>query len=143
VAEQIVPVTPGKPTDCKLEFAIPAPRHDAHLVCVVLGDGVKERYWPTEEDYTLAATNPVWLDADGDGKFRSPRESAKMILAQSGKQVEKQWRAVAQTDDGIAIQMLDLMAKSMSDKSREAFLQKLQANVKDREIYAEILKIQR
>ncbi len=76
VAEQPVPHVPLKPTNAKLSFKLKTATHDAHLVFVVLGDGVQDRGWKTYENYTLAATNPVYLDVDQDGNYRSPRETA-------------------------------------------------------------------
>ena len=80
VAEHTVPTTKGKPTDTQLRFNLPALEHDAWLVCVVLGDGVTHPAWTTKQPYTFAATNPVYLDADSDGAYRSPAATAEALL---------------------------------------------------------------
>ncbi|MCW5554246.1 MAG: PHP domain-containing protein [Verrucomicrobiae bacterium] len=110
VAEKpVLAGSPRRPTNVLIDFAIKPPPHDAHLVCVVLGDGASHPSWRTAERFTLAATNPVFLDADGDGQYRSPRETARQFLDQSGGQVDRQWQAVNEADDVIAVQMLSLL----------------------------------
>lgn len=88
VAEQEVPVDEGKPTDVTLRFALKTDGIDAHLVCVVLGDPVTAHGWKTLNDYTLAATNPVFLDVGSDGTYSSPRASAERTLQSLGQDVE-------------------------------------------------------
>ena len=95
------------------EFRIPAPAFDAHLVCVVVGDGEEAAFWPTMEDYTFGATNPVWIDVDGDGVWRSPRTTAyglmmsRKAVADGTGPVESLEDLVQRCDDAIAIQLLD------------------------------------
>jgi hypothetical protein len=139
VGEQTVKVINGKATDQVLEFSIPAPRHDAYVVCVVLGEPVKAPCWETLDPYTMAASNPIYLDADNDGRYRSPRETARMILEKTPG-LDDQWKAVVELDDGTAVQMLDLVFKSSDAKSRETLREKLEASVSGRKIYEEFLK---
>ena len=44
---------------------------DGWIVVVALGDPVGLPGWPMLNEYTLGATNPIWLDADGDGVYRA------------------------------------------------------------------------
>ena len=81
VATMEVPASDGVATDATLEFQIKTDGIDAHLVCVVLGDPVTDPGWKTLNDYTLAATNPVFLDVNQDGTYRSPLESARRVYA--------------------------------------------------------------
>jgi hypothetical protein len=76
---------------------------------VVLGDAVTNPAWATAQKYTFAATNPIYLDADGDGKWSSPRETAESLLANAGDDWSSQWSAVQKADDPIAIQMVSLL----------------------------------
>ena len=95
----------GRPTDTRLQIEMRLPSaHDAWLVCVVTGDGVDGPWWPSLNDYTLAATNPVWLDADGDGAYTSPRDTARAWLAAP----PTEWSDV---DDSVVIQHLDLLRR--------------------------------
>lgn len=109
VAEQDVPVTEGQPTDTWLPFTISTPAHDAHLVCVVLGDGVKAAYWRTDKPYTLAATNPVWLDFDADGSYTSPRAQAMALVKKYGTEPAELRPALDKVDDAVAIETLSLV----------------------------------
>lgn len=106
--EQTVNVAAGTPTDQWVEFSLAGPAVDAHLVAVVLGDPVKEAYWKTDWDSTLAATNPVYLDADGDGKYRSPREQAASRMKALGKDPAKFAAALATIDVVVGVQLADL-----------------------------------
>jgi hypothetical protein len=110
VAERAVYTrAPQRPTDASLEFQLPRPAHDAYLVCVALGDGVAHPSWMTKEKFTMAVTNPVFLDADGDGRYSSPRDLAWAALQRAGSSPDQQWEAVAAADDVVAVQMLSLL----------------------------------
>jgi hypothetical protein len=60
-------------------WTITKPKADCHLVAIATGPGVKSPHWAIPRPYqasspkwnarVLGATNPVWIDADGDGKF--------------------------------------------------------------------------
>lgn len=81
VASVALPDPEGAPTDRRVAFTLPLEGgHDAWLVCAVFGDGVQGAWWPTLNPYTFAATNPVWLDVDGDGRHLAPRESAAGLV---------------------------------------------------------------
>lgn len=98
----------GQPTDVRLEQRLAVPPHDAWVVCVVTGPGVGGRFWPQINDYTLAATNPVFLDVDGDGRYSSPRELARARLAVAGDGPAALERALEGCDEAVALQVLDL-----------------------------------
>ena len=104
-----VPTVAEKPTDVTLDFTIGLPEHDAHLVFAVLGDGIQNPHWPTEFGYTIAATNPVWLDVDRDGRYTSPRASGEAIAKRAGNDPAKLRAAIANVDDvddAVAVQAL-------------------------------------
>ncbi|HMC28801.1 MAG TPA: CehA/McbA family metallohydrolase, partial [Verrucomicrobiae bacterium] len=77
-----------------LNWSIPRPLHDVYLVAIVTGPGVLSPHWEIPRPYqpnstkwtprVLGATNPVWLDADGDGRFTSARAYAKQIIERTG-----------------------------------------------------------
>jgi hypothetical protein len=108
VAEQDVPAEDGRPTNATLSFRLPVRGVDGHLVCVVLGDPVKHAGWKTLNDYTLAATNPVFLDVNRDGSYTSPRDSARRILASVGGDVDALINTLEVVPPPIGVQMLAL-----------------------------------
>lgn len=76
----------GSRTDLELSFALPEglPRQDAWCLWVVTGDGAGGEAWPLSNDYTLGATNPIFLDLDGDGTYTPPRATARSLVAETG-----------------------------------------------------------
>jgi hypothetical protein len=103
---------PGRATDARLQFSAPlATRNDAWIVAVVLGDAVTTPAWPCLNPYTLAGTNPVFVDRDG-GSFASARTSAEAFL--SGKFDEAALaRRVAEVDEIHAVHLLDAWCERM------------------------------
>jgi hypothetical protein len=104
-----------------VNFKITAPKHDGFLVCVAYGDGLKDPAWPTYANYTMAITNPIFIDADGDGKYQSPRETAATLFGKisplTAAAVEK---AIEGADPAIGVQLLSeakmrLPAAQMAD----------------------------
>ena len=63
----------------RITWTIPRPARDALLVAIASGPGITSPHWAIPKPYqpsskawnlrVLGATNPIWLDADGDGKF--------------------------------------------------------------------------
>jgi hypothetical protein len=115
-----IPVRDG-PTDVRLVHKIPVPPHDAWVVCVVTGPGIGGRFWPQVNDYTLAATNPIRIDVDGDGKWSSPREIAQARLAAAGDGPQTLERALQSCDEAVALHVLDL--------ARAAYLREVDARL--------------
>ncbi len=82
----VVPTEPGRATDATISLSMALPRHDAHLVCIVEGDPVTDASWPTVFPYTIAATNPVFLDVSRgyegppDGQYTSPGDVAHLLV---------------------------------------------------------------
>ena len=78
----------------RLVWELPKPKHDVHLVAIATGPGVTEPFWEIPRPYqptskqlrprVIGSTNPIWIDADGDGAFRSALEIAQSLLEQWG-----------------------------------------------------------
>jgi len=78
----------------EIEWKIPRPAHDVHLVAISIGPGVTAPFWATPKPYqptspvwtnrVIAATNPIWVDADGDGQFTSARGYARKLVEKTG-----------------------------------------------------------
>lgn len=118
---------PKHPTDARLAFRLPRPKHDAYLVCAVVGDGVGHPSWTTREKFTLAVTNPVFLDADGDGRYSSPHAQALAALERAGDSPDAQWAAALAADDAVAIQMLSLMRERWPPEKRTELENRIRA----------------
>lgn len=68
-------------------------------------------YQPSSRDFTprvLGATNPVWVDADDDGKFTSARRYAEQLVARHGTSPAKLFPALAGHDQAVAAQAASL-----------------------------------
>jgi hypothetical protein len=111
---------PAGPFARTLALAVEARAHDAWLVCVVHGDGVRHPAWPLLNDYTLAATNPVFLDDDGDGRYSAPRESARELLEERGGDARSLATIAAEVDEAVALQALDLARESLFREAAQA-----------------------
>jgi hypothetical protein len=92
--------------------------NDAHLVAIATGPGLREPFWDTPRPYQvtskrfvprlLAATNPVWVDVDGNGRFDSARAMARRILLQS-VDPESALMRCAKLDAAVAVQLAELL----------------------------------
>ena len=62
------------------------PGKDIHLVLVATGPRLENSYWspPQDDRYVIGATNPVWIDGDGDGKYSAPGDYARALVAECG-----------------------------------------------------------
>ncbi len=118
VARRDVAADGSTPTDSTLTVELERPPHDAYVVCVVVGEGITAPFWPTLNPYTLGATNPIYLDADGDGRFESPREIAMRRLA-SGDSLGSLFRTA---DAAVRRQAIDVAA---ADEARRTELEAL------------------
>jgi hypothetical protein len=121
---EIAAVAPGssgagsKSEKARLRWNIPRPRHDVHLVAIATGPPVTAPYWamtkpyqpasPRWEGRAIGATNPVWLDADGDGKFSAAREYARQLIVRQGTDLARLLPALAGYDEAVAAQAASL-----------------------------------
>jgi hypothetical protein len=109
----------------RVSWTIPRPLHDVHLVAVATGPGVTSPHWaiprpyqPSSTKWTpriLGATNPIWLDADGDGRFTSARNYAQQLVDRIGTSPESLIAALANFDEAVAAQTASLCQKNGKD----------------------------
>lgn len=124
--ERAVPHTPNAPTDARLEFELAPLAHDAWVVFVASGDGVAAPFWPQLNDYTLAATNPVFVDVDGDG-WQSARELAQHWVGAGASDDELRAR-LGSADSAVRVHVLDAALDALgADASRQAKAARLDA----------------
>ncbi len=92
-----------------------------HLVAIASGPGVTAPYWPiprtyqpTSPDwqpYVIGSTGPVWLDADGDGKWTSAYDYATLAWANSRGAAGDLIKELAGCDAATAVQAASLLAR--------------------------------
>ena len=102
----------------RITWQIPRPAHDVHLVAIASGPGVTEPFWtiphpwqPSSthfEPRVLGSTNPIWLDADGDGRFQSAYDYAQRLIQQHGGNRDSLQAALQKYDQAIATQVHSL-----------------------------------
>lgn len=111
-------IAPGEqPRKARVAFTLPRPAHDVHLVAIATGPGTTVPFWEISRPYqptsktvnprVIGSTNPIWIDADGDGRFSSARAyAAKLVAAAAGDRAKLQ-RALAGYDEAVGTQAAD------------------------------------
>lgn len=109
----------------KLRWKIDRPKNDVHLIVVASGPGVRSLAWPLSRPYqpntplwnprVIAVTNPVWVDADGDGTFTSPRALAAKVLSLHGKDLDAIVAELGHYDEAVSVQAASLLRTSGID----------------------------
>ena len=149
IREQALPISQDH--SHTIHWTIPRPAHDTYLVAIASGPGVTAPYWrlappyqPTSRDLQLrviGSTNPVWLDADGDGKYTSPRAYAKNLVAQCAGNASQLLTTLAGYDAAISAQAAGLCQVQGMDVRSQPFHQSLQlASESVRQGFAEFIK---
>lgn len=96
------------------------PKHDVHLVVVATGPGVTRPFWDIPRPYqpsalewtprVIGSTNPVWIDGDGDGAYRSAADYARELVTKHGSALDQLFLSLAEMDEAVAIQAADYLA---------------------------------
>ena len=63
----------------------------------------------------IGATNPIFIDADGDGKYTSPYEYARRIVQESNGSLEIVLQKCARFDETVAVQCASLLREKGVD----------------------------
>jgi hypothetical protein len=130
IREYRVPRNTATPEKAAVLWTLPRATQDVYFVAAASGPGVTEPYWPIPKPYqptspvwnprVFGSTNPVWLDADGDGKFTPPRAYAREMLERSGRNPAKLLALLEPFDRATAVQAADLChASGMDIRSSE------------------------
>ena len=98
----------------RVEWSLARPRHDIALVLVASGPGETGPYWPIPRPYqptstrwaprVLSVTNPIRIDADGDGGWSSPRYYAQLAIEFAGTEPSALFRFLERFDEAVATQ---------------------------------------
>jgi hypothetical protein len=125
---------PGQPLAFKARF--PKPKADTWYVLVAETPGVTNAYWsiarpyqPSSPDWTpamIGATNPIYLDTDGDGRFTPPRMTAKRLV-EAQRDPKKLIESLADYDWAVAVQAAELLHDSGTDLTSANFQEVLKS----------------
>jgi hypothetical protein len=138
VWSQAIPVnTSGGPTlanftvDLTPRGDLALPDHDYHLIAVIEGLGVGSKAWPQINDYTLAATNPLFVDANYSEGYEAPLEWAKTLVKERGTDDATVASVLQEIDSSVAIQYLQLVREAyLADAERRVNALGINARVK-------------
>ncbi|HVR35758.1 MAG TPA: CehA/McbA family metallohydrolase [Methylomirabilota bacterium] len=96
------------------EWNIPKPPHDVHLVAIASGPGVHHPFWSIPRPYqrtspdwhpaVVGSTNPIWIDADGDGRFSSARDHARLLWERAENDPVRLIELLRPCDAAVAVQ---------------------------------------
>ena len=100
------------------------------------GPGIRDLYWTLARPYqpdspawnprVYGVTNPVWIDADGDGVFTAPRALAKNVVALHGQDTAALVAELGHYDEAVAAQAAGLLQARGTDVRAEAIGRLLQ-----------------
>jgi hypothetical protein len=106
----------------EVQWEIPRPPHDVHLIVIATGPGKTSPHWPIAKPYqpasllwisrVIGATNPIWVDADADGKFSFARDYAVALLQRSGGDARRFVASLQRYDEATAVQAAAAARKS-------------------------------
>jgi len=133
-------------------FVMKRPFHDVYLVGIATGPGVTAPFAETPRPYqpssksfnpkVLAATNPIWIDGDGDGKYTSPRGYAEQLVRDYGMNPERLLPALAPYDEAIIIQTFAILRERGAKLEVFGFQQALaEASPKVKEAYMKMKEV--
>lgn len=132
VAVASFPIQQQGPAPLKFSVTkkIPRPKHDVHLVAIASGPGPTAGYWRTAKPYQAASpvwnprvigsTGAIWVDADADGKHRSPRAYAERLVERAGKDLPRLLKLLNGYDEAVAIQAASLWHQAGNDLFAES-----------------------
>ena len=116
IARAEITPSPG-PHDIHHLFHVDLPEdHDSWISCIVLGAKLEAPWWGVQNKYTLAASNPIWIDRDGRSGYQSPRATAERLLKKSGPNPTKLITALQAADDAVVIQALTMLSEAQLDE---------------------------
>lgn len=123
-----VPKQAGKPLAFKARF--PKPKADAWYVLIAEAPGMTNAYWsiarpyqPTSPEWNptmIGATNPIYVDANGDGLYSSPRQTA-LHLGEQYASPHDIIMALDRHNWGVATQMAELLHEARVDLTAAEF----------------------
>jgi hypothetical protein len=127
-------IKPGR--KASVEWQLPGRSSDYYVVAIATGPGVTAPYWAVARPYqpssphwdplVIGSTNPIWIDADGDGKFTSAREYALRLIEKVHSEPKALIRRLKEYDRAVALEAFDALAERGSDLRSREFLDALE-----------------
>ena len=118
-----------------LTLNLPRPKHDVHLIAIATGPGIRAPFWESPRSYqptsrkheplVQGATNPIWIDGDGDGKFTTARGYAHRLVKIHGRSLPKLLAALEPFDQAVAEQAAELLVAAGQDVRNARFREHL------------------
>lgn len=115
IRESAIAPAAGQVRKARRVWTLRRPAHDVHLVAIATGPGVTAPFWETARPYqpsskvftprVVGSTNPIWLDADGDGRFTAARGYAERLVREAGGDAVRLRRALEGFDGAVAAQV--------------------------------------
>jgi len=103
----------------RLQWQLPARAFDYYVVLVASGPGITAPAWAIPKPYqpttsrwepvVFGLTAPIYVDADGDGRFTSPRGYATTLVQAHGDDLSALVAALASHDEAVAVHVLELL----------------------------------
>lgn len=133
------PILPAKNSPVKFDERIELPPlpHDAWMVVIASGPGVRGHYWPTPrpdkplradwESRVFGSTNPIWLDGDGDRRFSSAHAYARRIISAQVQEPAILIRELNKLDSAASAQAASILAHEGVDLNSVAWRRALGA----------------
>jgi len=119
----------GRPLAFKARF--PKLKGDAWYVVVAETPGVTNAYWSIARPYQpsgpewhpqmIGATNPVYVDGDGNGFYTSPRKTAQ-VLCESYASPHDLIPALSEYDRGTTLQVAEILHEAGIDLMANEFV---------------------
>jgi len=108
-----------------LKWNIPRPPHDVHLIAMATGPGITEPFWESPRPYqptskkhnprVQGATNPIFVDGDGDGKYTPPRVQAEQLFSRKKGDIDALLGSMRPLDQAVATQLAEVMHNAGHD----------------------------
>jgi hypothetical protein len=120
-SNQAAEKSPSGGEKARVTWSFARPKHDVHLVAIATGPAVSAPFWAMTKPYqpasphwegrAIGSTNPIWIDADGDGNFTAARGYAQRIIAEHGTDATSLLPALKDFDEAVAAQAATICAR--------------------------------
>ena len=129
----------------KERWVFGGPSKDAHLVVIASGPPLDNSYWapPQDDRYVVGATNPVWIDGDGDGKFSAPGDYARELVAEHGTDGVALAKALRVHDEITVILAAGLFRKNLEVVLEDVYSKLQKRSNSELEEFIEVLRASR